>query len=103
MDLETMKLIHGFVKRLAVGHLQIYMITLEDLGALDAVQELAMPHYKGWWGKNLDIQIYPTLIIQPPTKKETIEAYLQRISSQIHAKRGCKSIEWDSLRSFSIS
>ncbi|WP_428418646.1 hypothetical protein [Parachlamydia sp.] len=66
---------------------------------VDAMHELALPHYKGWWNLNRDIQIYPQLIIQPPTKEETLKDYLERISSEIHEDRYCKSVKWRSLRS----
>lgn len=66
---------------------------------VDAAHELALPHYKGWWNLQRDIQIYPLLIIQPPTKEETLATYLQRISAEIYEEKYCKSIKWRSLRS----
>jgi hypothetical protein len=66
---------------------------------VDAMDELALPHYKGWWSLNRDVQIYPQLIVQPPTKEETLKAYLERISKEIYENRYCKSVKWRSLRS----
>jgi len=57
---------------------------------VDAVSELAKPIYQAWLKLGLECQIYPEYIIECPQNGETIEAYLNRISSKIHKDRSCK-------------
>lgn len=67
---------------------------------VDAVCELAKPHYEAWLNQDLEVQCYLKYIIEPPKETDTIESYLETISLDIHKNKYCKSAKWRSLRSF---
>lgn len=46
------------------------------------------------------MQNYLKYIVEAPQKHETVQDYLERISSEIYKNRHCKSAKWRSLRSF---
>ncbi len=67
---------------------------------VEATKEFAKPYYDEWLELHLDIQDYTKRIIQRPSSNETLEAYLERISSEMQTKKGRRSSKILSLRSF---
>ena len=67
---------------------------------VQAAKEFAESYYDEWLELQLDIQDYTKRIIPRPNSKETLEAYLERISSEMKIKKGRRSSKIRSLRSF---
>lgn len=67
---------------------------------VEAAKEFAEPYYDEWLELNRDIQDYTKRIIQRPNSNETLEVYLERISSETKTKKGRRSSTIRSLRSF---
>ena len=67
---------------------------------VDAACEMAKPDYDAWLELDLEVQSHLKYIVEAPQKQETVQDYLERISSEIYKNRYCKSAKWRSLRSF---
>lgn len=67
---------------------------------VEAAKEFAKEYYDEWLGLQLDIQDYMKHIIQKPNSNETLETYLERMSSEMKTKKGRRSSKIRSLRSF---
>jgi hypothetical protein len=67
---------------------------------VDAACEMAKPDYDAWLELDLEVQSHLKYVVEAPQKQETVQDYLERISSEIYKNRYCKSAKWRSLRSF---